>query len=55
MGGRHPHRSNGRENVIGSLWEGDINIGKMFEMYIKKIYNKNYKKETDYEFKCTIK
>jgi hypothetical protein len=37
----HPHRSRGREDVIGYFWEGGkLGKGVKFEMQIKKISNK---------------
>jgi hypothetical protein len=34
----YPHRSRGREDVIGCFWEvGKLGKGIIFEMYIKKI------------------
>jgi hypothetical protein len=36
-----PHRNRGREDGMGSFWEGATGKGIRFEMYIKKISNKN--------------
>jgi hypothetical protein len=37
----YPHKSRGREDVIGCFWEGrKLGKGTTFEMEIKKISNK---------------
>ena len=42
----HPRGSRGREDGIGAVWEaGKLGKGIIFEMYVKKISNKEKKED----------